>query len=203
MCSSDLGSAAAIVLTAGDVLTVTVGGASASSWSHGTYAFSYGGKTLTLSGGSTTSSSVYSGQSFTVGTVLNLTIASVGSAGAISATGNSAGNVSIGTDITGQTVAAVNATPGMDALITNLDSSLTTLRSRAQTLGSNVALLQTRLDFTSNYVNTLTAGAGKLNLADLNEEGANMMALQTRQSLGIQALTFAGQAESAILGLFR
>ena len=70
-------------------------------------------------------------------------------------------------------------------------------------LGANVAILNTRLDFTAAYVNTLTAGAGKLTLADLNEEGANLLALQTRQQLGIQSLAFAGQSEQSILGLFR
>lgn len=66
-----------------------------------------------------------------------------------------------------------------------------------------MALLQTRLEFTETYVNTLQAGGDKLTLADLNEEGANLLALQTRQQLGIQALSFAGQAEQGILGLFR
>lgn len=94
-------------------------------------------------------------------------------------------------------------TSTIDALTTELDSALTTLRARTQTLGSNVALLQTRLDFTESYVNTLETGAGKLTLADLNEEGANLLALQTRQQLGISALAFAGQAEQGILGLFR
>jgi len=94
-------------------------------------------------------------------------------------------------------------TSTIDALTTELDAALTTLRARTQTLGSNVALLQTRLDFTSEYVNTLETGAGKLTLADLNEEGANLLALQTRQQLGISALAFAGQAEQGILGLFR
>ena len=70
-------------------------------------------------------------------------------------------------------------------------------------LGANVAVLNTRLDFTTDYVNTMTAGAGKLTLADLNEEGANLLALQTRQQLGIQSLAFAGQSEQSILGLFR
>ena len=84
-----------------------------------------------------------------------------------------------------------------------MDAALVTLRSQTQTLGSNVALLQTRLDFTEDYVNTLDAGASKLTLADLNEEGANLLALQTRQQLGISALAFAGQAEQGILGLFR
>ena len=91
----------------------------------------------------------------------------------------------------------------IDFTITVLDSALTTLRSNAQTIGSNVALLQTRLDFTEVYVNELEAGGSKLTLADINEEGANLLALQTRQQLGISALAFAGQAEQGILALFR
>ena len=97
----------------------------------------------------------------------------------------------------------IGYTSELNSRIQNLDSALTTLRSRAQILGANVAVLQTRLDFTKNYVSTLTAGAGKLTLADLNEEGANLLALQTRQQLGIQSLAFAGQSEQSILGLFR
>ena len=91
----------------------------------------------------------------------------------------------------------------MNTVIASLDSALTTLRANASTLGGNVALLQTRLDFTEEYVNTLEIGAGKLTLADINEEGANLLALQTRQQLGISALAFAGQAEQGILSLFR
>ncbi|MEQ8227212.1 MAG: flagellin [Rhodospirillales bacterium] len=89
-----------------------------------------------------------------------------------------------------------------DTIIAGLDASLTTLRSQSQKLGSNVALLQTRLDFTEQYTNTLEEGAGKLTLADLNGEGANLLALQTRQQLGISALAFAGQSEQGILALF-
>lgn len=91
----------------------------------------------------------------------------------------------------------------IDDRIGEIDADITTLRGNASSLGSNVALLQTRLDFTESYVNVLEEGSGKLTLADLNEEGANLVALQTRQQLGIQALAFAGQSEQAILGLFR
>lgn len=94
-------------------------------------------------------------------------------------------------------------TVALNDTIKTLDSALTTLRTQAQNLGTNVAVLQTRLDFTESYVNTLEIGAAKLTLADLNEEGANLLALQTRQQLGIQALAFAGQAEQSILALFR
>ena len=71
----------------------------------------------------------------------------------------------------------------------------------ASTLGGNVAILQTRLDFTDQYVNTLNTGADALTLADLNEEGANLVALQTRQQLGIQSLAISGQQQQAILAL--
>ena len=91
----------------------------------------------------------------------------------------------------------------LNDVIDTLDSALITLRTKSQVLGTNVAVLQTRLDFTETYVNTLESGAAKLTLADLNEEGANLLALQTRQQLGIQALAFAGQAEQGILALFR
>ncbi len=90
-----------------------------------------------------------------------------------------------------------------DAAVKDIDASLNSLRSSAKSLGSNVALLQTRLDFTKQYTNTLEEGSGKLTLADLNEEGANLVALQTRQSLGIQALQFSGQSEQSVLQLLR
>ena len=85
----------------------------------------------------------------------------------------------------------------------SLDQATTTVRTRSSELGGNIAFLQTRADFTANYANTLTAGSGKLTLADLNAEGANLVALQTRQQIGIQSLSFAGQQQQAILSLLR
>lgn len=89
----------------------------------------------------------------------------------------------------------------VDDIISNLDSAINKVRSVSAELGTNVAILQTRLDFTSTYVNTLEGGSDKLTLADLNEEGANLVALQTRQQLGIQSLAIAGQNQQAILTL--
>lgn len=95
---------------------------------------------------------------------------------------------------------------GDDAAITaaqsELSTALTTLRTNAATLGSNSSVLQTRLSFTTDIVNTLEIGAGKLTLADLNEESANLLALQTRQQLGINSLSLAAQSERSILALF-
>jgi flagellin-like hook-associated protein FlgL len=90
----------------------------------------------------------------------------------------------------------------INSAITELNSALTELRTNAATLGSNSSVLQTRLNFTSDIVNTLETGAGKLTLADLNEESANLLALQTRQQLGINSLSLAAQSERSILALF-
>ncbi len=99
--------------------------------------------------------------------------------------------------------ASFSVAGNIDSAIAELDAAITTLRGAASTLGSNVALLQTRLEFTNSYVNALEGGAVKLTLANVNEEGANLVALQTRQSLGISALAFAGQSEQSVLALFR
>jgi len=83
-----------------------------------------------------------------------------------------------------------------------LDSALTTLRSTASTLGSNASVLTLRLDFTKNLVNSLEEGSAKLVNADLNNESANLLTLQTRQQLGTIGLSIAQQSEQSILRLF-
>ncbi len=116
-------------------------------------------------------------------------------------TGLDSTTASTGIDIT----EAANAFAGdsdIDAALTELNSALTELRTNAATLGSNSSVLQTRLSFTSELVNTLETGSGKLTLADLNEESANLLALQTRQQLGINSLALASQSERSILALF-
>ena len=99
--------------------------------------------------------------------------------------------------------AQLSAATSRATRIASLDLAIATLEGKAKTLGSNVALLQTRLDFSSAYANELQAGADKLVLADITEEGANLVALQTRQQLGISSLSFAGTSEQSILSLFR
>jgi flagellin-like hook-associated protein FlgL len=51
-------------------------------------------------------------------------------------------------------------------------------------------------------INTLEDGAAKLTEADMNEEGANMLMLQTRQALGTTSLSLASQAAQSVLRLF-
>ena len=86
--------------------------------------------------------------------------------------------------------------------LTNLTAALGTLRAQAVSFGSSLSVVQTRQDFTKAMVNTLQTGADNLILADTNEEGANMLALQTRQSLSTTALSLAAQASQNVLRLF-
>src|SRR4051812_13142432 len=88
------------------------------------------------------------------------------------------------------------------AASTNLTSALSTLRAQSQAFGSNLSTVQIRQDFTKAMINTLQAGADSLTLADSNEEGANLLALQTRQQLSTTALSLASQASQAVLRLF-
>jgi flagellin-like hook-associated protein FlgL len=84
-----------------------------------------------------------------------------------------------------------------------LTAALTTLRSQAQAFGSQLSTVQIRQDFTKAMVNTLQSGSDALTLADSNEEGANLLALQTRQQLSTTALSLASQASQAVLRLFQ
>jgi len=88
------------------------------------------------------------------------------------------------------------------SFIAELDGAISALRAQASTFGANLGVVEIRQGFTDNMVNTLETGAAKLTLADTNEEGANLLALQTRQSLGTTALSIAAQAEQNVLQLF-
>jgi flagellin len=90
----------------------------------------------------------------------------------------------------------------INRVITRLNNSLGNLRTQASEFGTNLSIVENRQDFTRSIVNTLQEGAGKLTLADTNEEGANLLALQTRQQLASTSLSFASQADQTVLSLF-
>lgn len=94
------------------------------------------------------------------------------------------------------------ASTDIDAATSDLTTALVTLRSQGQALSSNLQTVQVRQDFTKAMINTLTTGADGLTLADSNEEGANLLALQTRQQLSTTALSLAAQADQNVLRLF-
>ena len=86
--------------------------------------------------------------------------------------------------------------------ISELESAISSLRSFASAFGNYYSIVTTRQDFTENLINVLEEGADKLTLADMNEESANMLALQTSQQLAINSLSLASQASQSVLKLF-
>jgi len=90
----------------------------------------------------------------------------------------------------------------IDKAVSSLDFATAKLRSTSQALSTNLNIIQTRENFTSEFSNVLTEGSNKLIQADQNEEGANLLLLQTRQQLGTISLSLANQAQQAILRLF-
>ena len=90
----------------------------------------------------------------------------------------------------------------IDVSITQVEDAINELRNMASEFGNNYSVVQTREDFTDNLINVLEEGSDKLVLADMNEESANMLALQTRQQLAINSLSLASQAAQSVLKLF-
>jgi hypothetical protein len=90
----------------------------------------------------------------------------------------------------------------LTAVVASTTTAINTLATEGSQLGSALTTVQARQTFTTAMINTLQTGSDNLVLADTNEEGANMLALQTRQQLSTTALSLANQANQAVLRLF-
>ena len=90
----------------------------------------------------------------------------------------------------------------LESLIDSLDTAVNTLRSQSSTFGNNLAVAENRNTFTNGLISTLSSGSADLTLADTTGESANLLALQTRQSLGTTSLSLANQSDQSVLQLF-
>jgi flagellin-like hook-associated protein FlgL len=86
--------------------------------------------------------------------------------------------------------------------IESLDDAKVTLRTESSRLSNNLSIITARQEFAQGMINVLKDGAATLTNADMNEEGANMLMLQTRQALGTTSLSLASQAAQSVLRLF-
>lgn len=93
-------------------------------------------------------------------------------------------------------------TDTVDAALDEIRSALEAVRDFGSSLASDLSVIQARQSFTEELINTLTTGADALTIADQNEEGAKLLALQTRQQLGVTSLSLASQSNQSILRLF-
>jgi len=138
-------------------------------------------------------------------TIDTATISSANGAGGIaSVTGTSIGGTALAAwnAIDGDGNVTSTATASIQSAATQLESAMSTLRTQSSKLSSNLSVVTTRQDFTSSMINELQTGADNLTLADMNEEGANMLMLQTQQNLGVTSLSMASQAAQAVMRLF-
>jgi len=108
-----------------------------------------------------------------------------------------------GAIVTLSATATIGTITSAGATISVVNTSLQNVDNALATLGTASGALDTHLNFVSNLQDTLTTGIGNLVNADLAKESATLQALQTKQQLGIQALSIANQAPQTILSLFR
>jgi flagellin len=101
------------------------------------------------------------------------------------------------------TTSSIGTTALASAMVATLASAITATNASLAELGTGATALQNQLTFVQNLQDTLDTGVGNLVNANMGKESAQLTALQTKQQLGIQALSIANQSSSVLLSLFR
>jgi len=99
--------------------------------------------------------------------------------------------------------ASITTTTTATAMIATINTAIGKVSSALSKLGTGSKALGSHLTFIQKLQDTIDAGVGNLVDADLAKESAKLQALQTKQQLGVQALSIANQSSSILLGLFR
>jgi flagellin len=134
------------------------------------------------------------------------TIQALGNADATSVITVAAQDLSLGGTVLTSALSAtasINTVTTATNMIATLNTAISNVSSALSKLGTGSKALGSHLTFIQNLQNTIDAGVGNLVDADLAKESANLQALQTKQQLGIQALSIANQSSSGLLALFR
>jgi flagellin len=108
-----------------------------------------------------------------------------------------------GTNVTVQATTAVNTITLASAALSLVNASLQNVSLALAKLGTGARALSTHLTFVNKLQDAVNAGIGNIVDADLAKESARIQALQTKQQLGIQALSIANQGPSQLMSLFR
>jgi len=134
---------------------------------------------------------------------LMTTMGTAATTGGLVALGNmlQAAGAAVGgfSDLTSQNTLSPAAV--LDSVSSVIDRGVSRIRSQSALMGGNITFLQSRINFTTDYTATLNDGAGKLTNSDLDADGAALACLLTRQQIGIQALSIAGQQQAAVINL--
>lgn len=99
--------------------------------------------------------------------------------------------------------ATISAQSSASAMVTTLDNSINAVNLALSKLGTGSKKLTIHKTFVDKLSDELNRGIGNLVDADMATESARLQSLQTKQQLGVQALSIANQAPQAVLSLFR
>jgi flagellin len=108
-----------------------------------------------------------------------------------------------GSNVTLSASAGFTSAATASAYIATLDTDLTNVNTALTKLGTGSNALSSHLQFVTSLQNSLTTGISNLVDADMASESATLQALQTKQQLGVQALSIANSSTSIMLSLFR
>jgi len=132
------------------------------------------------------------------------TVAALASADGANKITVAAQNLSLaGGNVTVTATATIGTQTAAAAMIATINTSIANVSSALSKLGTGSRALTSHADFVGKLQDTIDAGVGNLVDADLAKESARLQSLQTKQQLGIQALSIANQSSSTLLGLFR
>lgn len=108
-----------------------------------------------------------------------------------------------GSILTLSAAAGFTTATSASVLLTTIDSSITNVSSSLAQFGTSSKSLAAHMGFIGKLQDSITAGIGNLVDADMAKESAKLQALQTKQQLGVQALSIANQAPQMTLSLFK
>lgn len=101
------------------------------------------------------------------------------------------------------TSSATSSGGGASGAVDSIEAAIETVNTTLSTLGATSNRLAIQKQFSGQLSDSLEVGIGNLVDADMARESANLQAFQTKQQLGLQALSIANQAPQAVLSLFR
>jgi flagellin len=108
-----------------------------------------------------------------------------------------------GSIVTLKSTGTISTAAKASTMIATINASLQNVNAALAKLSSGSKKFSIQLDFVQKLSDTLTTGIGNLVDANMAQESALLTSLQTKQQLGIQALSIANQAPSSVLSLFK
>jgi flagellin len=150
----------------------------------------------------TLTNATFNGINLVDGTQTQITaLANADGSGKITVAGQ---DMSLGGSVVTLTAAAGFSTAtSAAALLTTIDTSISNVSSSLASLGTSSKALENHLSFVGKLQDSIQAGIGNLVDADMAKESAKLQSLQTKQQLGVQALSIANQSTGTVLSLFR